>query len=293
MRAWIAYFTLAVVWGSTYFGIALGIESFTPYGMVASRYLLAGILAFFLSRILKEPLPLKRDLPHLALQGLMLLSVSNALVTWAESRVPSGVTAVIGSTTPLCYALMGKERIEWRTWLGLALGISGVILLSGSGGARSLDLLGVAAILVAVVMWAYGTLHGRHHVQGRGLLGNVSVQMVAGGTMGLLLTPFTGGFLHAPLTLKATLAVGYLMLFGSLVAYSAFIYLAKVWSPTRMSTYVYLNPIVALLLGSIFLKEPFGLRMVMGVALMLSGVALVQLTRPAQRPTDETCPGEE
>ena len=284
MLAWFAYAIVAVVWGSTYFGIALGITAFHTFGLVATRYLAGGLLALVLSRLRGEAWPLRRDLPHLMLQGCLLLSASNALITWAEGSVSSGVTAVLCSTTPLAYALLGRERLGLRAWAGLLLGLAGVALLVLSrGGAQTLSLRGLGAILLAVFLWAYGTLHGRKHVQGQGLLGQVGVQMLTGGTVALILVPFTGGFLHAELTWKAGAAVAYLAIFGSLVAYSAFIYLSKAWAPTKMSTYVYINPIVAVLLGWFFLREPLSLPMVLGMAVILGGVALLQTAGPAAK----------
>jgi len=291
MMAWLAYAVCALVWGSTYFGIALGIESFTPFGMVATRYLSAGLLALLLSRAAKEPLPLKRDLPHLMLQGLLLLGISNALVTWAEGRVPSGLTAVLCSTTPFFYALMNREGMNWRSGLGLAVGFSGVAVLTWKPGqGLAMSPLGFSGILLATFLWAFGTLYARRHVQGRSLLGNVGVQMLTGGIFGLFMTRFTGGFLHAPLSTKAALAVAFLAIFGSLITQTAFNYLSRVWPPTKMSTYAFLNPVVAVLLGSVFLREPFTPRVALGMLVILAGVALVQF--PTRRPI-EPCPAEE
>jgi len=284
LKAWIAYFICAVVWGSTYFAIAVGITAFNPFGMVATRYLLGGAIAFGLSRILGEELPLGRDLPHLVLVGVMLLGCSNALVTWAEGVVPSGITAILCSMTPLLYGLLGGESLGLRRWAGLGLGLAGVVILARPGPGDAFHAGGIAAILMATVIWAYGTLHGKRHVKGHGLLGQVAVQMLAGGFVALCLTPFTGGFLHAPLDVKSALAVGYLTIFGSVVAFSAFAYLAKVWSPTRMSTYAYLNPLVAVMLGSVFLREPFGLRIVAGMGVILLSVALVQFGARSEPP---------
>lgn len=284
MKAWSAYGICALVWGSTYFAIALGITAFNPFGLVASRYVLGGILAFALSRFTGEALPLLRDLPHLMLVGVLLLGCSNALITWAEAFVPSGVTAILCSMTPLLYGLMGGEALPLRKWAGLALGLAGVAVLARPSGSGALHLGGIGAILLATFLWAFGTLHGKRHIQGKGLLGQVSVQMMTGGLFALALAPFTGGLLHAPLHLRAMLAAGYLTLFGSVLAFSAFAYLAKVWSPTRMSTYAYLNPLVAVLLGSLFLGEPFGLRVALGMAVILLGVALVQFPARAAEP---------
>jgi drug/metabolite transporter (DMT)-like permease len=280
VKAWIAYITLAIVWGSTYFAIVLGLESFNTFGMVSARYISAGVVALVLSRILGEPWPLKRDLPHLVLVGLLLLTGSNALVTFAEHTVSSGVAAILCSLVPVFYAVMGKERLGLRSWLGLALGLGGVlILMLSKPGKESVHLSGVLLILLAVFLWAFGTLHGRRHVQGHGLMGQTGVQMLTGGLLSLLLVPFTGGILHGPLTMKAGLAVGFLALFGSLVAFSAFIYLAKAWPPTKMSTYVYINPLVAVALGCFFLKEPLNIGMMLGMLVILGSVALMQIPR--------------
>lgn len=283
MKAWLAYAICAVVWGSTYFGIALAITAFNPFGLVATRYVLGGLIAFALSRALGEELPRRSDLPHLMLVGVLLLGVSNALISWAEASVASGVTAILCALTPLLYGLMGGEALGPRRWTGLALGLAGVVILARPGDGSTFSATGLGAVLLATVLWAYGTLHGKRHLRGKGLLGQVAVQMLTGGMLALALAPFAGGFLHAPLTLKAALAAGYLTVFGSVVAFSAFAYLAKVWSPTRMSTYAYLNPLVAVLLGCCFLREPFGPRLVLGMAVILLSVALVQF-RPTPEP---------
>lgn len=284
MLAWIAYLTIAVVWGSTYFAIAIGIESFTPYGMVAGRYILAGLLALGLSRLRREAFPDRSDLPHLMLQGALLLAVSNALINWAEARVASGVTAVLCATSPLAYAILGQERLGLRGWAGQLLGMAGVVLLVNpfQGG---FDLPGVLGVLLAVLVWTWGTLHGRRHVKGQGVMGQVAVQMLTGGLLGALAAPLLGGYTHHPVTLRSALAVGYLMLFGSLIAYTAFIYLARAWSPAKMGSYAYLNPVVAVLLG--FLREePFTPRMALGMAVILAAIALVQLKPKSEAPPE-------
>jgi len=279
MKAWLAFLTVALVWGSYFFAIALAIESFTPFGLVACRYLAGGLLALALSRAVGERPPRRQDLPHLMLQGFLLLTAAGALVSWAQGRVSSGATAVLCSTTPLFYALLGRESLGPRAWSGLLLGLGGVAILIFRSGSETLHLLGAAAILLAVFLWAYGTLHGRRHVRGQGLFGQVGVQMLTGGIAGLLAVPFTGGFLHAPLTWRAGLAVGYMAVLVDLAGFSAFIYISKVWPPTKMSTYVYINPLVAVLLGCLVLAEPFTGRMALGMAVVLAGVALLQMPR--------------
>jgi drug/metabolite transporter (DMT)-like permease len=288
VKVWIAYITVALVWGSTFFAIALGITSFTPFGMTSFRFLGAGLLALAVSRLNGEPLPLRRDLPHLMLQGVLQLTLSNTLVTWAEGSVSSGVTAVLCATSPLFYAVMGRESLGPRGWAGLLVGLGGVGVLALAGaGTQTVSLWGFAAVMVATYLWAQGTLHGRRHVRGQGLMGQVGVQMLTGGALSMALVPFAGGFLRAPLTWKAGLAVAYLAVFGSLVAYSAFIYISRAWAPSRMSTYVYINPVVAVLLGCFLLREPLNLTMVLAMAVIMAGVALLQLPRRVQ--PEKTC----
>jgi drug/metabolite transporter (DMT)-like permease len=285
VKAWIAFLIVSLVWGSYFFAIALAIGSFNPFGLVAARYLSGGILALFLSKALGEAPPQKRDLPHLMLQGFLLLTAASALVAWAEGHVSSGTAAVLCSTTPLFYAVMGRKSLGLQTWSGLTLGLAGVaILLISRSGTQVLSFWGVLAILLAVFFWAYGTLHGRNHVKGQGLLGQVGVQMLTGGTLGLVVVPFAGGFLHAPLTWQSGLSVAYMAVFVDLVGFSAFVYLSKVWPPTKMSTYVYINPLVAVLLGSLILREPFSGWTALGMAVILTGVALLQIPRRSAAP---------
>lgn len=277
MLAWVCYATIALVWGSTYFAIALGLEGFTPYGMVALRFLSGGALAFLLARLRREPLPSRGDLPHLMLTGALMLSGSNALVTWSERHVTSGLAATVCAMVPVFLALFSGQRQSARTWAGLLLGLSGVAVLADPFHGR-VHLGGLAALLAANILWAFATLHGKHHVrQGESFFGNTSAQMLTAGVVGAVVAPLTGGYTAGPVTLKALAAVGYLSVFGSVIAFSAYVYLAKVWAPAKMGTYAYLNPLVAVALGGIFLREPFTWTTGAGLLLILGGVALVQL----------------
>lgn len=277
MLAWTCYATIALVWGSTYYAIALGLDSFTPYGMVAVRFLSAGALGFVLARLRKEPLPTRQDLPHLMLTGALMLSGSNALVTWSERHVASGLAATVCAMVPVFLALFSGQRQGARTWAGLTLGLAGVAVLADPfhGGVH---LGGLGALMAANILWAFATLHGKHHVkQSQSFFGNTSAQMLTAGIVGCLAAPLTGGYTVGPVTLKALAAVGYLSLFGSVIAFSAYVYLARVWAPAKMGTYAYLNPLVAVLLGALFLDEAFTWATAFGLLLILGGVALVQL----------------
>lgn len=275
---WIAYGVCAVVWGSTYVAIAMALESFPPNGMVAVRFAAASVLTLAAGRLLREPLPKLRELPHLALVGLLLLGVCNVLIVWSETRVSSGVAAVLAALTPAWFGVLTarSEPLGGRGWTGTVLGLLGVVLLVGPGLDGGVDLAGAAAILLATALWAVGTLHHRKHVTGGGGLTNAGLEMLAAAIFGLATAPFTGGFVNGVPTTRALLAVGYLALFGSGLAYTAHLYLTKVWNPVRAGTYAYLNPVIAVLLGAALLGEAFNLRMAAGMVVILAGVALVQ-----------------
>ena len=279
MLAWFAYLTVAVVWGSTYFAIALGLESFTPYGMVAARFSVAALLALGLGRLRRESWPSAKEVGHLMIVGALLLGCSNALISWAELHVSSGLAAVLAALVPLWLAVfsMAKEPLGAKGWVGLALGLAGVCVLVWPAGGVRVHGGSLVALIVAPILWSWGTLHGKRFVHGGGLLTNVGIQMATAAVIGLAAAPLLGGFLRGPLTHKALAAVAYLALFGSMLAFSAYIYLAKAWPPAKMGTYAYLNPLVAVLLGSLVLHEAFGLRQVLGMAIILGAVALVQV----------------
>ena len=216
--------------------------------------------------------------------GALLLGGSNALVAYAELHLSSGLAAVLAALVPLWLAVfaMASEPLGPKGWAGLLLGLGGVVVLVWPAAGLRLHAGGLAAMIAAPIIWAWGTLHGKHFIHGGGLLTNVGIQMLTAAVIGLVVAPLSGGFLRGPLTPKALLAVGYLALFGSVLAFSAYIYLAKAWPPAKMGTYAYLNPVVAVLLGAFFLHEAFGLHEVIGMAIILVAVALVQLRpRPA------------
>jgi drug/metabolite transporter (DMT)-like permease len=279
MLAWFAFLIVAVVWGSTYFAIALSLASFTPFGMVAARFSVAAVLALGLGRLRREPWPRGPELGHLILVGALLLGVSNPLVAWAELHVSSGLAAVLAALVPLWLALFSatKEPLGPKGWMGLLLGFAGVAVLVWPSGGLRVHAGGFAAMLAAPLIWAWATLHGKRRVHGGGLMTNVGLQMLTAAVIGLAAAPCTGGFLRGPITPRALGAVLYLALFGSLLAFSAYTYLAKAWPPAKMGTYAYLNPLVAVLLGSLVLHEAFGLREILGMAVILAAVALVQL----------------
>ena len=278
LLGWAAYLTVSIVWGSTFLGIAVALRSFTPWGVVAVRFTVASLLCLALGRLLGEERPSRAVAGHLAVSGAVMLGVCNAIVTWAELHVPSGLAAVLCAPVPIVLALLllRTERLGARGWTGVLLGFGGVVLLTAPERSGGASLAAAAGILVSTILWAWATLHMKRHVTGGGPLTNAGVQMATASAIALPAAALTGGFLRAPLVPDAAGALLYLAVVGSCLAFTAFGVLTRLWPPARAGTYAYLNPAIAVLLGAALLGEPLGLRLVAGMAVLLAGVALVQ-----------------
>ncbi len=278
---WAAYLTVSVVWGSTFLGIAVALRSFTPWGVVAVRFTVASILCLALGRLLGEARPTRAVAGHLAVSGALMLGVCNVVVTWAELHVPSGLAAVLCAPVPIVLALLSlrSEPLGPRGWGGVLLGFAGVVILTAPERSASGSLAASVGILASTLLWAWATLYIKRNVTGGGPLTNAGVQMVTAAAIALTAAGLSGGFLRAPLGRDALAAVLYLAVVGSCLAFTAFGVLTRLWPPARAGTYAYLNPLIAVLLGAALLGEPVGPRLVLGMAVLLVGVAMVQLRR--------------
>ncbi len=283
MFAWIAYLTVSLVWGSTFLGIAYAIDTFTPFGLSASRFIPAGLLALLIGRIRRERFPTWREIPHILVVGIALLGVCMTLIGWAESRVSSGVTAILGATVPLFLGILDPRGLGRKGWMGLGVGFLGVMVLLWPGG-QGPGLLRPAVLVASAFLWAAGTLYGKRHAGAGGHFSQIGIEMLAAGLLALLVSRFTGGLTHGAVTARSLGALAYLIVFGSILAYSAYIHITRVWPSGRAGTYAYWNPVVGLLLGCWLRGEPFLARMAPGMALILLGVALVQVRWPGAEP---------
>lgn len=281
LLAWAAYVTVSVVWGSTFLAIAVALRSFRPWGVVALRFTVASLLCLALGRLLGEAWPTRAVAGHLALTGAVMLGVCNVIVTWAELHVSSGLAAVLCAPVTIFLALFSlkTEPLGTRGWVGALLGFAGVVVLTAPERSASGSLLAGAGILVSTVLWAWATLHIKRNVTGGGPLTNAGVQMMTAAAIALVAGAASGGYLHAPLGRDALAAVLYLAVVGSCLAFTAFGVLTRLWPPARAGTYAYLNPAIAVLLGAALLGEPVGPRLVLGMAILLLGVAMVQFRR--------------
>lgn len=247
-----ALFALYIIWGSTYFVIRIGVESWPPLMMAGVRFLTAGILlmAFLLLRAHKLP-PL-RPLLNAALIGFLLLAVGNGMVTVAEHQnVPSGIAAVVVATVPLftlCFSRLFGIKTRKLEWVGIAIGLAGIIMLN-SGGNLSGNPWGAILILIGSISWAFGSVYGSRITLPVGMMAG-AIEMLAAGVVLMIASMIAGEKLTALPSLSGFLAVGYLALFGSIIAINAYMYLIRNVSPALATSYAYVNPVVAVLLGT-------------------------------------------
>jgi drug/metabolite transporter (DMT)-like permease len=280
-RAWGALTTLYVVWGSTYLGIMLAIRTMPPFLMSAARFLVAGGLLFAISPPRRQRLGLRAWVAAL-LAGGALLTVGNGGITWAEERVDSGVAALLVATMPLWLALFDRvlfgRRLSAAGWAGLLVGLGGVALLVSPGGGGT-NLVGGLVCVLSAAAWAAGSLYARHApLPSQPMLAS-GMEMLMGGALLAVagLAAGEGGEVHlSHVSAESALALAYLVLVGSIVAFSAFHWLLRNAPTSIVSTYAYVNPVVAVLLGAAFLGEPMTLRtLVAGLAIVVSVVLIV------------------
>lgn len=275
---------LYVIWGSTYLGIHFALASYPPFLLAGVRFLCAGGLLFGYLRLRGVAPPSPRQWRNAAVTGILLLGLGNGLVCFAEERVSSGIAAVAVASMPLFAALFSGFYNDWpsrRESLGLAIGFAGVIVLN-LGSSLSGSRLGALALLAAAAAWAFGSVWSKRQDMPSGPM-NTAAQMLCG-SAALLVMGFGGGErLPAHPTAHATLALAYLVVFGSLIGFSAFLYVLKHARPVLATSYAYVNPPVAVLFGLLLADEHVGPFDLAGMAVILLGVAVITLAR--QKPS--------
>jgi drug/metabolite transporter (DMT)-like permease len=283
-----------VIWGSTYLAIRFAIETIPPFLMAATRYLVAGALLYTWARLRGAPRPKLLHWRSAFIVGAFLLLVGNGGVVWAEQKLDSGLAALLISTEPiwivgLVWLRSGRQRPNPRVIAGMVLGFAGLVMLVRPSGSSNVDLLGAAAVVLASLSWAWGSLYGQRAPLPESPLAATGMQMLGGGALLLLVSTLTGEparFALSDLSLKSALAVGYLIVFGAIVAFTAYVWLLRVAPPVLVSTYAYVNPVVAVLLGWAFAGEPLTAGTLISAAVILAGVALITSAqgKPAPEP---------
>jgi drug/metabolite transporter (DMT)-like permease len=288
-----------VIWGSTYLAIRFAIESLPPFGMAATRFLVAGGILYLWARWRGAARPSRIHWRSALVVGGFLLLGGNGGVVWAEQHVDSGLTALLVATEPLWIAILlwmrsKSERPGLRAVGGLLLGFLGLVLLVRPGGGGGADLVGAGVLVLASLSWAWGSLYGQRAPVPESPLLTTGMQMLSGGALLLVLSVATGepaAFDPAAVTARSLLGVAYLVVFGSLVAFNAYVFLLRTASPVLVSTYAYVNPVVAVLLGWAFAGEPLTGWTLAAAAVILTGVALISTSKGRGKPAEAPEPG--
>jgi drug/metabolite transporter (DMT)-like permease len=297
MRRLLPYLALGIVylvWGSTYLAIRLVVRELPPFGAAALRFLCAGIVMLFFAGLQRRGAPTLRQLVDYAFVGILLLGVSNALVMWSETRIPSGIAALVVASVTLWITFLDGLRPNgqpWtaRVWVGTACGLLGVALVVRPEAGLSGYWKGILALQIACFTWAFGTLYAQAIPRRLPVLWAAAVEMLAASLV-LVVESFAaredlGRFGQASST--ALLSLLYLAVFGSLLAFTAFSYCLHELPAATVGTYAYVNPIVAVLLGHVFLGEPLNPSLVLGAGLILLAIVVsTRRTSPLKPPSD-------
>ena len=289
-RLWAAMATLYVVWGSTYLGIAIAIETIPPFLMLAIRFVIAGaiLLAWEIARgDLLRARPTLRQVRDASIVGALLLGIGNGFVAYGELTVASGIAAVLIALMPVWLAVLGwlyfRERLPVIVVGGIVLGLAGVAFLVWPAGGVTFKVLGIGALILSPIGWAHGSLFSAHAADlPRRPLTNTAIQMLAGSVALLAESAVTGELGHVnPGAISASSigAMVYLIFIGSLLAFNAYAWLLRNAPLSLVGTYAYVNPVVAVGLGSVFLAEPITPRTLLASAVIVIAVAMIVTAR--------------
>lgn len=289
-----AFAIIYVVWGSTYFFIQLAIQDLPPLLLGAMRFLTAGALLLGWSFAKGERIFVKSSLITSAVVGTLLLVVGNGVVIWAEQTMSSALVAILVSSAPIWFVLLDKPNWSTNfssksTLVGLAVGFIGVVLLFGeqvramlTDNTAQSKLIGMLLLLVGAISWSSGSLYSKHNPSAGSPTVNVAWQMIIAGLIFLPASLLNHEFervIWSQIRVESWLALAYLVLFGSILAYSAYVWLLQVRPATQVSTYAYVNPVIAVVLGVVFAHEKISLVQLSGLVVILGSVLLINLSK--------------
>ena len=285
LRILLAFAATWFVWGSTYLAIHFVVREMPPMLLAGLRNVVAGLVLYAFTRARGAAAPTPRQWANALVVGGLLLGIGNGAVTWAALREPSGIIALIVALVPLwlmVFGWFGPHRTKPHTHdiVGIALGFAGIALLvaPGNGSGRVISLAGIGVLLASTVAWSAGSLYSRSLPPMASALTGTGMEMLMGGMLLLLVSGARGdfgAFDPAQVTLKGVMGILYLIIFGSIIGFTAYKWLLTRVRPALAGSYAFVNPIVAVILGWLFAGERFGLRVLVASAVTLGGVALI------------------
>jgi drug/metabolite transporter (DMT)-like permease len=287
-----AFAAVYLLWGSTYLAIRFAIDTIPPLAMAGVRFLVAGAVLYALVRARGAAKPTRANWVAALIVGGLLLACGNGSVVWAEQLVPSGIAALLVATVALWMVLMdwlrpGGRRPGALVIAGIALGLGGLVLLvqPSSFGGQAVNPVGAATLVVASIAWAAGSIYSTRAKLPSSPLLATAMEMLAGGALLVIAGALTGevtSFDPDAVSLRSGLALLYLVIFGSLVGFSAYVWLLRVASPSSVSTYAYVNPVVAVILGWALAGEELTIRTILAAGVIVGAVVLITLGRSAK-----------
>jgi len=290
-RVVLAFAVIYLIWGSTYLAIKFAIETIPPFLMAGARFLVAGSLLYGYMRLRSVARPSRKNWLAATSVGGLLLVGGNGCLVWAEQRVPSGLAAILLATIPIWMVLLDSLRkggppLTGRVVGGLGIGLAGLGILLGPAklwGSARIDLVGAGVLMLSALSWSVGSLYSRGAKLPTSPFLAAAMEMLAGGAMLIVLGLLTGEGkqLHwQAVTFRSAAGLGYLIVFGSLAGFTAYIWLLGVVSTARISTYAYVNPVVAVLIGWAFAGEALSARVLLATGTIVAAVALILFHRP-------------
>jgi drug/metabolite transporter (DMT)-like permease len=293
-KLWIALLALYIVWGSTYLAIRFSVETIPPFLHAALRFLISGAILYIWRRAAGDPAPTPGNWKSTAIVGTALLLGGNGLVAWAEQTVPSGIAALMITTSPFWLVLFeslraGGTKPTWQAILGLIVGFAGVFILVGpkeiTGSEVSFSTLGIVLLLLAPFFWSLGSIYAKGADMPKSTLLSTGMQMLTGAVALFLVSLVKGelnGFSLGLVSMRSWLGLAYLITFGSLIGFVSYGWLLHNAPVSLMSTYAYVNPVVAVLLGNLLADEPLNGRILVAAAIIIGSVILINSARQAK-----------
>ncbi len=290
-KVWIAMLAVYIIWGSTYLAIRFAVETIPPFLMAGTRFLVSGLILYIWRRLAGDPAPTRRQWRSAVIVGLLLLLGGNGILSWAEQHVASGIAALIIASIPLWITLIDAlmprgTRPDWKIVLGLLIGFGGIVLLvlssQSQSSAEGMTLVGVTTLLLAALLWSLGSIYGRDTDMPHSSLLSTGIQMLGGAAGLFVAATFLGEWqvLVLPaITMRSLLGLAYLIGAGSLMGFTSYNWLLRNAPVSLVSTYAYVNPVVAIFLGAWLADEIINLPIIISALVIIASVVVINTSK--------------